>query len=553
MRRVIIIILSCLINCYTLFSQEAGLYVPLSLKNATPIWDHLSMDSTIIGYQDSISPNASYDGTSHLDYFHQSLPPTIEDGYLYISMSSTIGGATGGGIIEKINLETGASVWKDVFDIRTMSEREMPVLTKIEGDTLLVFGYQSLPGATVVSHSFYGKLFIKKYDKHTGTLIEEFYADETHPDNHNFSSNHFFEYDNRKKVLRYYNQYGGFIGKEGLMVRKTINLSGQIEAIDTLRGAISHFPGSFEYPVTRRSTFQTHNDQLFFVETYAPIDTGLVQSENHAAISKYDESGNLIYSKEIPKTVLDSFEWLFINHVTDEFIVLEGYYGSSRDEQFTLILDHDANVVKKIKSFYEGRLLNLRVCPAQNSTQETLFFQHRYDFSSKQAASEIYKADETGQLELLKIIERDDESYTIGIPWGLYLENGDVLIYLFHSYWVDPSSFPSGSFKNWLRFAPEELGLPPAINPTVEVAQEAFFKMYPNPATEEVVISTEKPLNEVLKLQVFDVLGALVLEQKIDSNETTLNISGLEAGTYFASLINPKSGSVNVSKLIKIE
>lgn len=538
---------------FELVSQEAGPYAPLDFKNVTPNWIHLSVDSTIIGYQDSLARNATYDGTSHLNYSHQWLPPTIEDGYLYLSMRATVGGATGGGVIEKIDLETGKSVWKDVFDLRNTNERDMPILTRIEGDTLLVFGYHSLPDGNIRSLSFVGNLSIKKYNKHTGILFEEFHADETQADNHRFNSNHFFEYDSLNRKFRYYHQYGGFIGKEGLMVRKTINLKGQLEAIDTIRGAISHYSASLEDFVIRRSTFQTHKKQLYYVETYAPIDTGLVQSENHAAISKYDEGGNLIFSKKIPDTDLDSFEWLFLTNVTDEFIFLEGYNTYSRDEQFYLILDKDANFVKKVNSFYDGRFLNLNICPAQNNSQETLFFQNRYNFSSEQGSVEVYRADENGQLELLKTLERDIENYSLGIDWGLYLENGDIFTYVFHSYIEGANTFPTGYFKNWVRFAPEELGLPPAVNPTEEVTQPMNFTIYPNPATNKVTILAEKPINQLLNLKVFDMLGTLVLNQKIDSNETTFNISTLAAGTYVVSLTNSVSGRVSVSKLIKLE
>lgn len=60
-------------------------------------------------------------------------------------------------------------------------------------------------------------------------------------------------------------------------------------------------------------------------------------------------------------------------------------------------------------------------------------------------------------------------------------------------------------------------------------AKESSFKLYPNPATNDVVyVTTTK--NGTKDIVVYDVFGEMVLTDRISSK--TLNISRLVAGVY---------------------
>ena len=58
------------------------------------------------------------------------------------------------------------------------------------------------------------------------------------------------------------------------------------------------------------------------------------------------------------------------------------------------------------------------------------------------------------------------------------------------------------------------------------------LKLYPNPAVHDIIL--EGTVLELAKdLLIFDALGRQVLRQLINPNQNSINVSGLEAGTYF--------------------
>ncbi len=60
-------------------------------------------------------------------------------------------------------------------------------------------------------------------------------------------------------------------------------------------------------------------------------------------------------------------------------------------------------------------------------------------------------------------------------------------------------------------------------------SQAAGFKLYPNPAVNDVVYITT-PANDTKKITIYDVFGKVVLQDRITS--TALNISKLVPGVY---------------------
>src|SRR5581483_11722867 len=56
-----------------------------------------------------------------------------------------------------------------------------------------------------------------------------------------------------------------------------------------------------------------------------------------------------------------------------------------------------------------------------------------------------------------------------------------------------------------------------------EVSKGRNFRLYPNPANESAVLSFE--INSFSTLQVFDVLGKKLIEQKISPNQTSASLN----------------------------
>ncbi|WP_281541456.1 T9SS type A sorting domain-containing protein [Maribacter aestuarii] len=73
------------------------------------------------------------------------------------------------------------------------------------------------------------------------------------------------------------------------------------------------------------------------------------------------------------------------------------------------------------------------------------------------------------------------------------------------------------------------------------------FKLYPNPATADMVyVTTDK--NDTKEIRVYDVFGELVLSDRISSK--LLNISRLSPGVYVVQ-VTENSKSINRKLVVK--
>ena len=103
----------------------------------------------------------------------------------------------------------------------------------------------------------------------------------------------------------------------------------------------------------------------------------------------------------------------------------------------------------------------------------------------------------------------------------------------------------------------ENFDLPPDTDPTlanctslsVDEFNENDYKIYPNPANNNVFIKTNKNFGEVI-MTLVDLNGRVVYSQKANlTNEVQLNISNLQSGLY---ILNIKGEAINTNdKIIK--
>jgi len=113
------------------------------------------------------------------------------------------------------------------------------------------------------------------------------------------------------------------------------------------------------------------------------------------------------------------------------------------------------------------------------------------------------------------------------IPYG-YDINGDGLMDMFVGNFSGGLEFYQGS--NALGFAPVQSGT------------KMDFKLFPNPATDELTISlSEFNPGEKCTFQLIDLLGRLVLHSEITSAELKIRVAGLAEGTYVCSILTGKN------------
>jgi len=80
------------------------------------------------------------------------------------------------------------------------------------------------------------------------------------------------------------------------------------------------------------------------------------------------------------------------------------------------------------------------------------------------------------------------------------------------------------------------------------VQNEIDFVIYPNPANTSFRINADVKSNQTHLVEVYNLLGGLVLRSLYDTNE--IDISELDAGIYFVRLRNYQTGAYNSKKLV---
>jgi uncharacterized repeat protein (TIGR01451 family) len=75
------------------------------------------------------------------------------------------------------------------------------------------------------------------------------------------------------------------------------------------------------------------------------------------------------------------------------------------------------------------------------------------------------------------------------------------------------------------------------------------FVVYPNPAKEEVFISVRKNTSNIESLSVTDILGKSILDSKVNSTSTRLDVSHFQKGIYFLKI--KANGSESIVKIMK--
>lgn len=74
--------------------------------------------------------------------------------------------------------------------------------------------------------------------------------------------------------------------------------------------------------------------------------------------------------------------------------------------------------------------------------------------------------------------------------------------------------------------------------------------IYPNPATDYLVLKVDDQEIEKLTYQLYDTQGKLLMSEKLKNNETIINIEHLPQAPYFLNVFKNKN-EVKVFKIIK--
>jgi hypothetical protein len=93
-----------------------------------------------------------------------------------------------------------------------------------------------------------------------------------------------------------------------------------------------------------------------------------------------------------------------------------------------------------------------------------------------------------------------------------------------------------------------------AINPTCfvglnELSNSNDVKLYPNPAEDIVYIDIGKT-TEMVNLELFNINGELVLQDKLTTQNLSLKTHHLQSGVYIVVITNLKTNTRAIKKLV---
>lgn len=104
--------------------------------------------------------------------------------------------------------------------------------------------------------------------------------------------------------------------------------------------------------------------------------------------------------------------------------------------------------------------------------------------------------------------------------------------------------------SKWAFATTATMAVPLTGNVGISEATVTEFVIYPNPASDELTISSEKRFDNKLNLRIFDARGRQLRTEINVVLPFKLNVSGLETGNYILRIENSDTGTITGDKLI---
>ncbi|MBK9271242.1 MAG: hypothetical protein IPM48_06565 [Saprospiraceae bacterium] len=527
MNKITILLLTLVYN-YTSFAQidpAADLFLDLN-----PRWAHVAIDT---GYHKENS-----DGMNHMtrpSFFS----PLVKEQFAYYALNY-IGDLNSGVFIEKLDLNSGQSVWTIHQDERNNDRKEYNFYLGFnpEGDL------QSLNFRAVDSMPFglwaKAKVAVRTFDPHTGTVLSYTtpppFEDSLHPrTGFLFNEIKLYPYkqdgylvntafghkDNYCIAKKWYSNEGLYLKTDSILVPKKYqytSISGMFPSLASFASYVSEFNSS----PTRGDNYSGPFESLieFYNKDFEPVlrlDVG-----HHTGAYDY-----------------------LLPHAYDDYVLLEKMDSIS-------LVPNDPPVLKYLKLDYSGKLLESyrlnRVSYVQGSPSHCRLagnngnlvvrcVDHRNISMTNPFVLEFSLLENNQPQKVLKIVKLKDQ-FGMLLSKMVQAENGDIILFGHFSKWKGGTTFDL-NFGRYitLRFSLAELGLETSIT---ETGADKEFIIEPNPAKDRVFINPEEHRYGVLRF--LDVTGKQVLEKQIDENfNGWISVENLHPAWYGLQWI-PKSG-----------
>ena len=546
MKTIVYIIL--IFHAFNLSAQEPCDYIPLELNGIEPIWTHLMIDTSIIGFDDGF-PNSTewsyHDGTNHLGFSKNTT--YVHDGFIYIAAEIIANQDEYGFLIDKINIETGEKEWQISVDPRSDIYSHKVLNVRVSGDNFVVEGARKMVEDDFIfnfsASTTQGYYFRKEYDLETGSLL----ASDT-PENGDSTAflstqsvnfNNFFYSDSLRQHIKL--PFSLVYGMR--VVRNVFDANGILEiASDTV--LYSNYAHQASEAIRTSASFrgklkQGEDGSFLFIHEFIPLSTSDLPVE--AVMVRYDQDFNAIDSVDLTNFISGDFTTIGITEYATDRIVLRGCkeFGDICNP-FYFILDHDYNLLNSVLS--QGPLGNVYGNFFVNDENE--FIAMDWEFVDDGNSRLILNKEEQPFMDTVKTIDIVEPSWAASVNYFTQTDNGDWLIKFLHGCW-DDGIFNSVFHELW-RVSEEDFALMVSTT-NINTVSDAIV-ISPNPAMDQISIEIEGVAIE--SILIYDMNGQLIDKTKVSTNNK-IDISEYQSGIYSIKLIDGNR-QIHQSKFVKI-
>ena len=524
-------------------TQPNRTYKPFEFENFQPVWQHVVIDTSIIGnfdyfssiYEDSIY----YDGFSHFHGFDPHIVnPVIKDEKIIIT--ELMGGniKCQGAFIQCLDMESGEIIWQNLYDLRIENRNEYPERAFInKSGQFEILGHRRDASYPVVFYWLNSLMSVRKYNIETGelenrTIIKE---DDTQTKKMIIPFTLFGSNIGGSYLYPYKNDYQYFI--QNNIVYKNYILDTTSYVLD------SNYTNFINEPkLAKNRTFLTEDDrfiQLQYASSryfYGDIDTFRLY------YSLYDRNFNLLFNSRFDDKIKHCYNYHF-SYTDKEYFILAGEnYDPFKEDTLKYIsysmFNKNAELVEEFTlknidgspfSFYHisyfGKSLKLINEPGMlivASSKKEDGFNYLV----------FFKSSGNGDYEVLKEIKVTGQNHQIYPIDLMYIQGEDILLKALDINLDLDDDLYQGFATVYIRLGAENLGLKTI---TEEYIQNKSFYIYPNPVLNNLIIEFKESFSG--NIQLSDELGRIMMNLDLNNRmNINLDVSNFPKGVYFISV-----------------
>ena|GEM_PF-2449345 len=538
------LLVTTLLSIMTMPLSGQDPFSPIQFEGIDHQWTHMFVDSSRI--DTDLSEGTQYLGDTEVYPVGDSIAY-----FIFRDRADRYSGV----FIEKLDLNTGESLWKSKFDKRETGFRELPTYFGITEDGRLeLVSYKEAgdPGPFGTWNN--GHFLRRELDPGTGEELEIFYNPDYQEEEEMFifGTVSMLKHGDNFLYFRQYYKDNEDSADEIIHNFKQFSENSSLLSDDSVALPLPN-PGYLW------SSLHTISEELVNLMHTSP---GLSEMEDLREIDPDDFDvvlnffdNDLQHTSSVNTTDDLPAKWHSVIWKTYDDLILIRSLDSAYLQPYNIDPDVYFSVFDKsgthLSDIHFGKQITLSgiITPVRiPNTNDFVFFQLVRDFPTANKSIEVWLLEEGGEASLTNTLEFEDErdirlTYRIQI-----LENRDALFY-----YTGQTRGPGGASENYhnmvMRLSADDLGL--GTSSVTDYSREELpIHVFPNPFSDEVFAQFEESISG--QYAVYDILGNLVADGSLNGeSELRLDASSWPVGTYVLSINSESRGWTG--KIIKMQ